>query len=281
MICLTHIPKTGGTTFRNILINNFSWRHLDFPVFPKREIQPDDFPLNSPLLLSQLRSLSGHRLHYSDGLHSKFPDFKFVVFLREPIARIISLYFHIQRFENPGLVFRDWVYDNYNTPLLSNSQALFVAGVADFDRAKSILEHRYFFAGCMERFDESLLLFKRMVEGDFDVRYVKKNVAPRAKDEIFKDGKNRDALDMLYQHNEIDIKLYTFVKQVLIEKYKEEYGAVTEGELAYFNNLNQYFRPNFIKKNMFRVVKYGIFEILFRMKNKAIKSPNVHPDEQV
>ena len=47
MICLTHIPKTGGTTFRHILINNYSWRHIDFPGSKKIIIKPTNFHFNS------------------------------------------------------------------------------------------------------------------------------------------------------------------------------------------------------------------------------------------
>ena len=50
MICLTHIPKTGGTTFRHILINNYSWRHIDFPESKKKTITPDNFPFDSIIL---------------------------------------------------------------------------------------------------------------------------------------------------------------------------------------------------------------------------------------
>ena len=264
MICLTHIPKTGGTTFRNILINNFSWRHVDFPNFPKKNIQQIDFPLNSKIL-EQIRSLSGHRLRYSDEIRLSFPDFKFVVFLRDPISRIISLFFHIQRFENPNLQFRKWVYENYDTPLLSNSQTLFVAGEPDLSLAKAKIDNEYFFAGCLEQFDLSLLLFQKMHGSDFDIRYVRKNVAKRTKDEIINDSGNRDALDKLYQFNEIDIQLYDYVNEAVLLRYQQKYGKVTANDITGFKKSYEQYRPHLFNKNIFRIAKYIFYENMFRI----------------
>ena len=96
MIFLTHIPKTGGTTFRYILINNYSWRHYDFPESKNRIVKLSDYPFNS-YILRHIKSMSGHWLRYSDKLKPLVPDLKFIVFLRDPIMRIISLFFHIQK----------------------------------------------------------------------------------------------------------------------------------------------------------------------------------------
>jgi len=267
MLCLTHLPKTGGTTFRNILINNYSWRHVDFPNFPKEIIRPDDFPLNSSLLRKQIKSLSGHRFRYSDEIKVLFPDFKFIVFLREPISRIISLYFHIQRFENSELNFREWVDENYDTPLLSNSQTLFVAGKPDLSRAKSIIDNEYFFAGSTELFDNSVLMLKKMLGNQFDVRYVRKNVASSHKDEILENAENRVALQKLHEHNELDIQLHDYVKKTLFPTYQQKYGEITETDLLEFVEVNKKFRPDLLKVNVFRVVKYLFFENMFRIRS--------------
>lgn len=266
MICLTHIPKTGGTTFRNILINNYSWRHVDFPNLPKKNIQPENFPLNS-MLLRQIRSLSGHRLRYSEDINTLFPDFKFVVFLRDPIARIISLYFHIQRFENPDLKFREWVNENCTAPLLSNSQTLFIAGEADLNRAKSILDNKYLFAGSMDLFDNSLLILKKKIGSKFDIRYVRKNIAPSNKDEILNNEDNRGALQKLYKYNELDIQLHEYVKGSIFANYQQKFGKITEDDIDEFRHLNKSFQPNVAKKNLFRVVKYSFYENMFRIRS--------------
>lgn len=265
MICLAHIPKTGGTTFRNILINNFSWRHIDFPNEPKNDIRPSDFPLNSKLI-NHIQSLSGHRLRYSDEIQALFPEYKFVVFLREPISRIISLFFHIQRYEQPNLQFGQWVDENYATPLLSNTQTRFIAGEPDVDKAKGILTEKFFFAGSMEQFDHSLLLLQRMLGNAFDVRYVRKNTAKRHKKEILHDEKNKTALQRLHKHNEKDRELYEYVTGSLFFNYSKGYGEIAEQDLVQFRTENKEFRPSWFRVNIFRSVKYLFYENLFRLK---------------
>jgi len=266
MICLTHIPKTGGTTFRHILINNYSWRHIDFPGSKKIIIKPTNFPFNS-FIIKQIMSLSGHWLRYTDDMKLLFPHVKFIVFLREPISRIISLFFHIQRYENPNIIFREWVAENYAGPILSNFQTRFIASDCNIDHAKSILDNGYFFAGITELFDKSLLILKRMLGNNIEVRYETKRSSKRSRNEILEDRKNSEALENLYQYNEIDYQLYDYVKQSMFTKYQREYEHTTENDINEFKKLNKLFTFNKAKVQIFRIAKHMFYENMFHLRS--------------
>lgn len=266
MICLTHIPKTGGTTFRHILINNYSWRHIDFMESKKIIIKPTDFPFNSSII-KQIKSLSGHWLRYTDDMKLLFPNVKFIVFLREPISRIISLFFHIQRYENPNIIFREWVAENYAGPILSNFQTRFIAGECDLDHAKSILDNGYFVAGVTDLFDKSLLILKKMLGDNIEVKYETKRSSKRNRNEILEDHKNSEALEKLYQYNELDFRLYDYVKNSLFSRYQIEYGQITENDIDVFRALNKSFSFNKSNVRHFKIAKYIFYENMFRLRS--------------
>lgn len=266
MICLTHIPKTGGTTFRHILINNYSWRHIDFLESKKKIVKPDSFPFDS-IILTQIKSLSGHWLRYSDDMKLLFPNIKFIVFLRDPISRIISLFFHIQRYENPNIIFRKWVANNYAGQILSNFQTRFISSDCDIDHAKSILDNGYFFAGITELFDMSLLILKKKLGNNIEVRYETKRSSKRSRNEILEDRKNSEALEKLYEYNELDYQLYDYVKQSMFTKYQREYGHTTENDIDEFKKLNKLFTFNKAKVQIFTIAKHMFYENMFHLRS--------------
>ena len=266
MICLTHIPKTGGTTFRYVLINNYSWRHIDFPESKKIIVKLTDFPFDS-LVIKQIKSLSGHWLRYSDRMKYLFPNLKFIVFLRDPLSRIISLFFHIKRYENPNLKFREWVVENYADSVLSNHQTRFIAGDCNFDRAISILNNAYFFVGTTELFDKSLLILRKMLGNNLEVRYEKKRVSKRDKIGILNDRKNVEVLEKLHEINKLDFQLHDYVKHSLFSKYQEKFGEVTENDIDEFRKMNVGFRFNRINVQLFKIAKYIFYENMFRLRS--------------
>ena len=265
MICLTHIPKTGGTTFRWILINNYSWRHFDFPEYRKVIIKPDNFPFSS-FILKQIKSLSGHWLRYSYDLKLLLPNIKFVTFLRDPISRIISLYFHIKSLENPNIKFREWVAHNYSEPILSNYQTRFIAGCCDFDKAKSILDNGYFFVGSTDRFDKSLLMFKRMLGTNLNIGYERKRATKKDKIAVLNDRRYNDTIEKLHQYNKLDFKLNDYVKHQLFQKYQQSYGQTTQDDIDEFKKSNEIFTFDKTKIYVFRIVKYIFYKKMCRLR---------------
>ena len=264
MICLTHIPKTGGTTFRYILINNYSWRHYDFPESKKKFVNLSEYPFNS-CVIRHIKSMSGHWLRYSDNTKHLVPDLKFIVFLRDPIMRIISLFFHIQRYENSGINFKKWVENEYKGPILSNFQTKYIAGDNNLELAKSILQNGYFFVGLTELFDESLLILRKKLGVHFDVRYVIKRYSKNRSREILNDNYNKKSLEKLYEHNDLDLQLYKYVKNDLFSMYQREHGYISEKEIGEFRKHNNCFAFNRSKVMTFRLVKYIFYLNIHRL----------------
>jgi len=109
-----HIPRTGGSSARAFLGS----------LFPPQAVRSQDF--HSPKeSLEELRAhardirlVSGH-FHY--GLHECFEDFLYVVVLREPVARVVSIHNYIRQnpehrlhgfFNEPGMTLKTF-YDRH------------------------------------------------------------------------------------------------------------------------------------------------------------------------
>ena len=263
-IFFSHIPKTGGTTFRNILINNYSRRHMDWEYYGKNRLaNPQLFPFNSKRQMDRLRSISGHWLRYSPELIKAFPEMKFIIFVREPVSRIISLYFHTIRAWNPNLKFDEWIA-NAARPEISNFQTRFIAGDKNLDRAIEILENSYFFAGKLEKFDESLCILNKMMGNELDMHYSALRTSKQNKKELFENQKNMRAIEKLRQHNTSDFMLNDYIEQTLLPKYQKKHGNITDKELAVFKKENIGFKFSKAKKLLFLINK-NIFNRLLRV----------------
>lgn len=266
-IFFSHIPKSAGTTFRNILINNYSWRHLDWAhKIKKTKSTIKHFPFNSPKAMKKLESISGHCLRYDSAVQSAYPSIKYVTFLRDPVSRLVSLYFHILRTWNPKLSFHEWTLDAAR-PELSNFQTRFIAGSADLKRAETLLSDAFFFVGKAERFDESICFFKRMIGNSFDNRYESLRVSKQRKDEFYNNDRNQKALERLRQNNTLDLKLNDYIEQNLFPTYKAKYGDV-QTDCQKIKQENQNFEFSQIKKNLFLAKKNIINNPLLYLINR-------------
>jgi hypothetical protein len=262
LICFTHIPKTGGTTFRYILINNFSWRHIDVPE-NRRFITDRDLKLFGKRHFSAIKSISGHSLHYSEELVRNMTNLKLVVFLRDPISRLISNYHGWCR-NNEPVPFKHWVTHDYERLMFHNYQTRCISGSNDITKAKEILLNNYFFAGSQDMYDYSLLIFRKMIGNGFDIRYKKKRFSIKSKNVIVKDPANKMVIERLQKDNAADIELNHFVKNELFGMWSEKYGKVTQDDLNNFEYENQNYTFRRHKTLAFKIMKYFYYEYILR-----------------
>jgi hypothetical protein len=212
-------------------------------------------------LLGSIKSISGHALRYSEALKHDLPGGQFIVFVRDPIDRIISLYFHMLK-KHPGLRFFEWAR-NYNGPDLSNFQTRFIAGEDNIELATRILRHGYSFVASLEKFDPSLILLGRMLGPRFDLRYERKRTSRRDKEEVLGNEENCLVLEKLREHNRSDLKLHEYVKTELFEHYQEYYGPVDAGQVDLLREANNSFRFSQTRIWAFQFAKHFFYRFFF------------------
>jgi hypothetical protein len=173
-----------------------------------------------------LRGVTGH-FSFGIHLHISSPS-KYVTIVRNPIDRLLSLYFHIlkwprspqqKRIVQAGLSLEQFVTMSGYTQA-DNGQARRLAGVepefgeCDEDLltlAKTNISRHFATVGLVERFDESIVLIKRAFGWPLELRYWKRLVN---KERPPADGIAPRTLEILRERNWLDLRLYEYACEV-------------------------------------------------------------------
>lgn len=208
-----HIPKTGGTTLYLLFLKQYQPSEIfHHDLYLGENMQLEELPDEAK---ENIRAVAGH---YFYGIHEHIPNpSNYFTMLREPVERVISLYYYFQNI--PG-------YENVkkmtleefatNSPEASNFQTLIVSGeLVKPDLNKAIDNLKTFtVVGVTERFDETLFLLKNVYEWE-NIHYSKKNVT---KNRPLKEDIPPQVIEIIRQKNALDIKLYNLAKQLCEEK---------------------------------------------------------------
>ena len=212
-----HIPKTAGRTLRSILEKNYS---KDEVIRTYSTKQIERFQSLSKNEKDQIKLIIGHNYF---GMHEHLDGpFSYITMLRDPIERVLSLYYFILR--EPGTP----MYKKYNgkgldyfldeEPQTINWQTRFVSGgELDLSKAKDHLKKYFSVVGISERFDESLLLIEKEL-GIKNLNYKSFNVTPNRprKEEI-----SPQILKRIEQNVNLDLELYKYALELFEEKLNE------------------------------------------------------------
>lgn len=260
MIAFVHVAKTGGRSIEAMLRSAHGWRHCvapkmhDLPPGGPDEVRftipkynADDVALLKRIMPG-MRSLGGHHIALWSGVEQVFPDVKYLLFLRDPVKRGASHYqYHLasddftERFGFRNFAWDDWVeWETHH-----NHQLKMISPNVDVDEAIRLLESERVFVGLMERFDESLVLFRQRFCPDLKLAYRRKNTA-RSNDvarSLLEDERKREQLREMYA---LEFPLYEHVVNEIYPRYLKEYGPTLEQDVARFvgkdrqkvNNLN-------------------------------------------
>jgi hypothetical protein len=183
------------------------------------------------------------------GLHEDLSgSVGYITVLRDPIDRVLSTYYFIlttpvhrlyEEVVSTNMSLREFVEDE-RFPQVSNQQTRLISGLRGdpsaqaLEVAKSNLSTHFSAVGFTERFDESLVLFKRLL-GWRNICYHKRNVT---KDRPRKYEIPNSTIRLIEKNNILDMELYEFATQRFNEALSEQ-GSSFRDEVCNFQRLNK------------------------------------------
>ena len=233
-----HIPKTAGTTLNRII----EWQYSPFEIFtmdPYRiRATPERLKTLPEGRRRRLRVVRGHMFY---GLHQCLPQgATYMTMLRDPVARVMSAYYFILRrplnplhrkVKKERLSIEDCIR---LFPQRHNLQCRLIAGVKDasstgdgrlLDMAKEHLTKSFSVVGICERFEESLMLMATTF--DWEILFYKNCKVSKTRPQI-----DPGTVEMIRDHNRLDVELYEFSKRLFEESLQKKEAAVQEGLAA-------------------------------------------------
>ncbi len=229
-----HIPKAGGTTFYGILDRNYLREktfHFDSSN-PEKSMR--EFKEMSPEERGEYDLVMGHMIF---GAHEVLPAAQYITFLRNPVDRVVSHYYYVREKKDHYLreeiltknySLLDYVESGISTEL-NNGQVRSISGTVksvEFGKCtETMLEQAWeniekYFAGVgiLEKFDESLILFRNTLGWKGWPYYMKRNIT-----------KSRSAvsdvpvktIEAIKEYNRLDIELYN----ESMGKFNEKFNA--------------------------------------------------------
>ena len=261
-----HIPKTGGTTLRDIIQRQY--RSEKILMIPKLEESENILKEVSTSQINQLKLIQGH-LKY--GLHNHFHRrAKYFAIIRDPISRVLSTYFYVlSQKNNPQnlstsnnqMTIYDFVQSGVN-PFLINGQTQLISGKTGeidnpiieseelFSLAKENIENDFLFLGITEMFDETILILKNML--GWHMPYY--SIANRTKKKPNYDAVNPTIISFIKEHNQLDIKLYNITKTSLLNRIAEE-NDIFQNKINKFKKINRLLNPLFSYSRAIRLIR--------------------------
>lgn len=216
-----HIPKTGGMTLRTATRWIYGWNGVH--TTPKDVLHPEQ-------VASSLQDSKNTRLvrgHLSYGLHDYVSvPCRYFTMLREPVARVISLYYYIKRgwpeSDVASLSLGEYIESGHHA-YVPNDQTRRLAGPpfpsdlsapSLLERAQNHLQSPTLAFGVTERFDEGLIYLKRQLEWPRQPLYVRTNTSHNrpSKEDI-----PPSVLKRIRDQNRLDIQLYEEATEQLQE----------------------------------------------------------------
>lgn len=252
-----HIPKAGGTTLQHILSKTYLPNQLIHANAP--EI------VRNPAVLFNMRRkqprpiIAGH--FDRAGLVYEFlndrPIIHFTMF-RDPVKRVLSHfnYLKTRQFHAKHSVVKALTLEEYAVSSLReacNKQALRILGYSSdeaveqsindpepfFEEAKQVLEREFTFFGLTERYTEFLLMAKYLL-GWQDIVYQQRNSSSRdseSKQIIASNAPSEEALQLIRDRNQLDIKLYEFASELFDQRCKML--GIDDAAVAKYDQISQ------------------------------------------
>lgn len=297
-LIFVHILKAAGTTLHHLLEAQFapeeSFATCSTERYPHNDL--NHFEALDKEQLGRIRLLNGHMGY---GLHRHLPrPAVYVTFLRAPVERVLSHYSFERTLGGSPLFpylqsgemdLKEFLRHYTQAAEMDNLQTRMIAGnwhkrgfgpctPQMLDEARRNLRERFAVVGLAEHFDASYLLLKR----HFGWRTMYFRRRNKTRKRIYRDEISADELDAILQHNEYDLQLYAYARQLFAEQIQRQ-GATFQLELASFrlqNRLyNQYWRARTYSLRA-HLRNAGIHRILGVREPTTIESPPERGNER-
>lgn len=222
VVLFLHIPKTAGKTLGEILKKKYPSQVARYDGIPRQGWQKRSVRREiKQFSKEKKRCIYGH---YNFGLnihHHLNRPFCYITMLRNPVDRVISLYYYIRR--SPG----HYLYERVRNMSLaqfasakdikenSNSQTILLAGTNNASKAKQNLATYFSVIGLTERFNESLFLIKQELGWKNISRFVSYHVTKRRPS--LKEVPPH-VVKLIQQNNRSDIEIYKYAKHLFNQK---------------------------------------------------------------
>jgi Galactose-3-O-sulfotransferase len=233
LLVFVHINKTAGTTLRFILRSSYGARHCDVEPWHGAWTDP---PFSTAdlgrvrKLYPRLASIAGHRITGYIDLEETGTDFRYLTFLREPVALCASRFqYQLEYRKKKNLVFEEWIEKDW----VRDSQTQLIGGTTDPDDAISVMDRKRMFVGLTERFDESIVLLQALRAPDLDIAYRPVNVAKSSgvAKRLLADSRTRQ---LIVDANQADLELYEHVLREIYPAQQRAYGNSLSESVAAF-----------------------------------------------
>jgi hypothetical protein len=233
-IVFLHVPKTGGTSFIELLNSMYSnvVRGRDNADIGKKLTTKEGVPFPEVIC--------GHFTLSASFYKSRIPRYAHVTLIRDPVDRVLSQIYYLKN--SPEHPFYNEIKDLtvsqiYNSPDsldirygVSDLQVHLLSGAAfasflskkglKIQRAISNLQTRFSFFGLSERLEDFVKLCYKKFGWDYMPEVPHVNGSPKNRDELILSSPQE--LDLIKQHNRHEMQWYDWATQL----YKERYGII-------------------------------------------------------
>jgi hypothetical protein len=248
MLVFLHIPKTAGTTFQYILENSLGLKHCHLGHLGKLVVDQRDLEFTRRLF-PWLRSIAGENL--VDPLRFSGLDPFYLTFLREPVARVFSHYQDDVVRGGKTITFEEMLLTD---DVLSNTHVKRLAGKADLDRAKFVLE-KFHFVGLTEKFDLCLHMLGKICPATLNYNYKRKVTARDNRIKKILEADSR-IVDMVREKNRLDLALYDFAVKEIFPKFCAQTGFAATDQVASFETFKGEIHPKFLLHRLYNQTFY-------------------------
>lgn len=261
-----HIPKAGGTTLQHIIAQNYLPNH----IVHANSYQIKKNPACLYHVKRKMRPVVMGHFERSSILYSLLCDRPVVHFtmFREPVQRVLSHYRNLQgnvvddhSQEGEKMTLAQYASSEMNE--IQNRQTLRILGDSSraaqlqslndpdplFQEAKQVLEHEFSLFGITEQYTPFLIMAQKVLNWE-NILYRRKNVSiqkPRLDAAKEHSEIDKQALKIIRERNQLDMRLYDFACQLFDKRYQELGIHVNEEKI--YKQINQQYDSMLTKLN--------------------------------